>query len=272
MFISLRIQKSFFLSLVFIISIGCASTSEKKEPQTDEDFFNKAMELYKKNDHWQAAPTFTELRDKFPLSKYAVIAELRLADIHYFKAEYIEAIHFYEEFKRLHPSNPDVPYAILQLGMCNFKQIELIDRDQTPAENAANYFYYLITHYPTSPFTGIAMGKYKICRERMFAHDFYIGSFYYKTKEYWAAKERFLEILPHYPYVREKDKVFFYLGNTYLQLNEEKKAKDTLLKLIEDFPQSEYRAEAKFLIGIPLEPEEKEQLKMKQKKKRFIIF
>jgi len=27
------------------------------------------------------------------------------------------------------------------------------DRDQTPAENAANYFYYLITHYPTSPFS-----------------------------------------------------------------------------------------------------------------------
>ena len=66
--------------------------------------------------------------------------------------------------------------------------------------------------------------------------------------------------------------MFFYLGNTYLQLNEEKKAKDTLLKLIEDFPQSEYRAEAKLLMGIPLEPEEKEQLKMKQKKKRFIIF
>jgi len=87
-----------------------------------------------------------------------------------------------------------------------------------------------------------------------------------------GSQERFLKILPQYPYIREKDKVFFYLGKTYQQLNEERKAKDTLLKLIEDFPQSEYRAEAKLLMGIPLEPEEKEQLEMKQKKKRFIIF
>ena len=87
-----------------------------------------------------------------------------------------------------------------------------------------------------------------------------------------GSQRTILKILPQYPYIREKDKVFFYLGNTYLQLNEEKKAKETLLKLIEDFPQSEYRAEAKLLVGIPLEPEEKEQLKMKQKKKRFIIF
>lgn len=272
MFLSLRIQKWLFISIIVILSLGCASTSKKKEPQTDEEFFNKAMDFYKKKDYWQAKPAFTELRDKFPLSKYAVIAELRLGDIHYFKGEYVEAIHFYEEFKRLHPSNPDVPYAILQLGMCHFEQIELIDRDQTPAENAANYFSYLITHYPTSPFAGAAMGKYKICRQRLFEHDFYIGHFYYKTKEYWAAKERFLKILSDYPYAREKDKVFFYLGKTYHHLNEGEKARETLFTLMEDFPQSKYQAEAKFLMGLPLEPEEKEQLERKQKKKRFIIF
>lgn len=272
MFQSLRIPQMVLLSLVLMIAIGCAGTSEKKEPRTDEEFFNRAMTFYKKKDYWQAKPVFTELRDKFPLSKYAVLAELRLADIHFFREEYVEAIHFYEEFKRLHPSNPHVPYAILQLGMCYFEQIELIDRDQTPAEKAAGYFEYLITQYPNSPFTGTAMGKYKICRERMFEHDFYIGHFYYKTGEYWAAKERFLKILPQYPYVKGKDKVFFYLGKTYQQLNEEEKAKETLLQLIEDFPQSEYQAEAKWFVGMPLEPEEKEQLETQQKKKRFILF
>ena len=110
------------------------------------------MEFYRKKDHWQAAPAFTEVRDKFPLSQYAVLSELRLADVHYFKSEYVEAVHYYEEFKRLHPSNPNVPYAIFQLGMCYFQEIEVIDRDQTPAEKAADYFEYLITHYPASPF------------------------------------------------------------------------------------------------------------------------
>jgi len=243
-----------------------------KEPKTDEELFNKAMAFYKRTDYWQAEPAFKEVRDKFPLSRYAVLAELRLADIHYFKSEYVEAVHYYEEFKRLHPSNLHVPYAIIQIGMCYFKQIETIDRDQTPAKEAANYFEYLINYYPTSPFTGKAMGKLKICRKKMFEHDFYIGNFYYKTKKYWAAKERFLKILTQYPYIREKDKVLFYLGQTYQQLNEETKAKDTLLTLIKNYPQSEYRAQAEHLIGIPLESEEKDEQETNQKKKRFVIF
>lgn len=267
------LQKFSWLLLVLIFSLSCASAPKKvEEPETDEELFNKAMEFYKEKDAWQGIPAFKEVRDKFPLSQYAVLAELRLADLHYLKSEFVEAIHYYEEFKRLHPSNPHVPYAIFQLGMCYFKQIETIDRDQTPAEEAANYFEYLITHYPTSPFTGEAMGKLKICRKKMFEHDFYIGSFYYKTKKYWAAKERFLRILTYYPYIREKDKVLFYLGQTYQQLNEEAKARDTLLQLIKNYPQSEYIAQAKLLLELPLESEEKDKLEKKQKKKRFIIF
>jgi outer membrane protein assembly factor BamD len=268
-----RLLRRFFLILlVLVLFLSCASTAVKKDPRTDEEFFNKAMGYYQEKDYWQAAPLFQEIRDKFPLSQYAVLAELRLADIHYFKTEYVESEHYYEEFKRLHPSNPNVPYAIFQLGMCYFKQIETVDRDQTPAEKAADYFEFLITHYPTNSFTGKAMGKFRICRQRMFEHDFYIGHFYYRTKKYWAAKERFLEVLSLYPYVKGMDKVLFYLGQSYQQINEETRSRDILLTLMEDYPQSEYRIQTKALLGIPLEPEEKITLEEKQKKKRFILF
>jgi outer membrane protein assembly factor BamD len=268
---SLR-HNTFWLPLLLIFFLGCASAPEKKVPKTDEEFFNKAMEFYIARDGWQGIPAFQEIRDKFPLSQYAVLAELRIADLHYFKAEYIEAIHFYEEFKRLHPSNPHVSYAVFQLGMCYFQQIEAIDRDQTPAEEAARYFEYLIEHYPTSPFTGKAMGKLTICRQKIFEHDFYIGHFYYKTKKYMASKKRFLKILTHHTHAREKDKILFYLALTYQQLNEENEAKETLLKLLENYPQSKHTTQAKLLLDIPLEPEEKEELEKNQKKKRFIIF
>lgn len=266
------LYNTFCLVIVFIFFLGCAGAPQVKEPMTDEEFFNEAMEFYKVKDTWQGIPAFKEIRDKFPLSQYAVLAELRLADLNYFKADYIEATHYYEEFKRLHPSNPHVPYVVYQLGMCHFKQIETIDRDQTPARDAADYFEYLITHYPRSPFTCKAMSKLKICRQKMFDHEFYIGNFYYKSKKYQAAQERFLEVLSHYPYVRGRDKVLFYLAQTYHHLNEESKARDTFSTLLKNYPQSEYRAQAKLLLGIPLEPEEKDELEMKQKKKRFVIF
>jgi len=237
----------FWLSLLLIFFLGCASAPEKKVPKTDEEFFNKAMEFYIARDAWQGIPAFQEIRDKFPLSQYAVLAELRI-------------------------SNPHVSYAVFQLGMCYFEQIEAIDRDQTPAEEAAMYFEYLIEHYPTSPFTGKAMGKLTICRQKIFEHDFYIGHFYYKTKKYMASKKRFLKILTHHTHAREKDKILFYLALTYQQLNEENEAKETLLKLLENYPQSKHTTQAKLLLDIPLEPEEKEELEKNQKKKRFIIF
>ena len=207
------------------------------------------MALYSKRDYWQAKPAFTEIRDKFPLSPYAVLAELRLADIHYFNGEYVEAVHFYEEFKRLHPSNPDVPYAIFQLGMCYFKQVASFDRDQSPAEKAAQFFEYLIKNYPESPFTGSAMGSYKICRQRMFEHDFSIGRFYYKSKKYWAAKERFADILSQYSFISNRDEVLYYLGLSYQHLNEATRAQEILLTLLRDYPQSSFGSEARIMLG-----------------------
>ena len=222
----------------FTLLFGCGGKKKVKEHFTDEEYFQKAMDLYRKKDYYQAKPAFTELRDKFPLSPYAITSELRLGDIHYFQREYVEAIHFYEEFKRLHPSNPQVPYAIYQLGMCYYNQVSYIDRDQTPAAQAAQYFYSLKTNYPLSPFTGSAMGKYTICRQKMFDHDFYIGHFYFRTKEYWAAKERFKAMLQDYPYAGARDKVLFYLGKTYVHLNEDVKAESAFSRLLQDSPQA----------------------------------
>jgi len=247
-----------WLALLLMLFLGCAGTAPVETSETDEYYFNKAMAYYRKKDYWQAKPVFTELRDKFPLSPFSVLAELRLADIHFFKGEYVEAIHFYEEFKRLHPSNPDVPYAVFQLGMCYFEQRTSIDRDQTPVKNAARHFEFLITHYPANPFTGPAMGNYTICQQMLFEHDFYIAHFYYKTKEYWAARERFVHMLPDYPYSRRKDTVLYYLAKTYQHLNEEDEAERTLVRLLNDYPESTYRDEAEGLLGLLRQVEEQE--------------
>jgi outer membrane protein assembly factor BamD len=237
------------VSLMLLLA-ACRTTPQvPKDMGTDEQAFNKAMELYRSKNYYDAKPAFTELRDRYPLSPYAVIAELRLADIHYFKEEYVEAIHFYEEFKRLHPSNPDVPYAIYQLGMCHFSQLETFDRDQTPAEKASTFFEYLIKNYPASPFTGSAMGHYKICRQSMFEHDYAIGRYYYKNKNYWASKQRFRDVLSYYTFIKNRDEVLYYLGLSYYHLDEPANAREVLSSLQQDHPGSPYEAEMQALLA-----------------------
>jgi len=243
----------FHTLLLFFLLLPAACRTTPQVPEdigSDEQAFTRAMDLYSKKNYYDAKPAFTELRDKFPLSPYAVIAELRLGDIHYFKEEYVEAIHMYEEFKRLHPSNPDVPYAIYQLGMCHFKQLETFDRDQTPAEKASTFFEYLIKNYPASPFTGSAMGYYKICRQSMFEHDYAIGRYYYKNKKYWAAKERFRDVLTQYTFIKNRDEVLYYLGLSYNHMGEPDKAREVLLNLQEGHPGSPYAEQLQAFLAV----------------------
>jgi outer membrane protein assembly factor BamD len=142
-----------------------------------------------------------------------------------------------------------VPYAIYQLGMCHFKQLETFDRDQTPAEKASTFFEYLIKNYPASPFTGSAMGYYKICRRSMFEHDYAIGRYYYKNKKFWAAKERFRDVLTQYTFIKNRDEVLYYLGLSYTHLGEPDRAREVLLTLQENYPDSPYEASMRALLS-----------------------
>ena len=71
-------------------------------------------------------------------------------------AEYGEAELAYNDFINLHPTNENVPYAVYQLGMCHYKQMYSIDRDQTETNKAIKEFERLITRFPDSKFSLMA--------------------------------------------------------------------------------------------------------------------
>ena len=141
--------------LCLLTVLGCASTPAKPQVTgSDEESFTKAMSHFRKGNYIEAIPVFEEVREKFPMSPFAVLAELRLGDCHYFKDEYIEASHFFDNFRRLHPSNPQVAYSIYMRGMCAYQQVLSLDRDQTFAEEAVEQFQQLYEIFPQSQFTG----------------------------------------------------------------------------------------------------------------------
>jgi len=157
------------------------------------------MKLYNKKKYEPATEAFRKFKEEFPLSSYTPLAELRTADSLYYDKRYIEAISAYEEFKKLHPTHPEVPYVIFQLGMCHFKQIGTTDRDQTVTEKALEQFRYFVESYPQSPQAAEARKNLETCRKRLAEHEYLIGDFYYRTKKYQAALLRFEALLEKYP-------------------------------------------------------------------------
>lgn len=236
------------ITLLIVTSIaGCSGTQEKKgDPALA--LFNEASVYYKKEKYWRARETFQELKDNYPLSKYSTIAELRIADSYYHDGKYSEAIFHYEDFKKLHPTNPVIPYVVYQIGMAYFDQVLAIDRDQTSTHNAAKQFKYLISRYPSTTYAISAQEKLDICREKLAQHEFYVGHFYFRTKRYNTALYRFNGLLENFPKSSLKDKTYLYIGKTYLSLKNKEKARDAFTYLLQNCPHSKYRSEAQDLL------------------------
>ncbi|MCX5894633.1 MAG: outer membrane protein assembly factor BamD [Proteobacteria bacterium] len=256
---------------------ACASAPDKKQLKTDEEYYNRAMNLFNEKNYFDAIPAFEELKEKFPLSPYAIIAEMRLGDAHFYKEEYVEAIHMFENFRRLHPNNKSVPYSIYMTGMCYYNQILTIDRDTSSARAAAEQFQQLIELYPDNPYGVMALVKLGEARRVIAEHEFFIGEFYLRNKNYTGAINRFNGILKDYPSSVRKDRIIFYLAQANFLSENRARGQKFLEYLIRKYPDSPYAAQAKTLLALPKTAQEKNKRDVKEAKdkkqvKRFLLF
>lgn len=174
---------------------GGASDTEKNAQQLAMDGIQKMKE----KDYGDAVKDFQQLKERYPYSKFAILAELKLGDAYFFDKKYADAAIAYEEFVRLHPRNEVVPYVLYQVGMCHFLSFSTIDRDQEETRLAMEGFQRVIQAYPGSEYARRAKKQLFECQKRTVAREFYIGEFYFKQERYTPAMDRLSKISKSYP-------------------------------------------------------------------------
>jgi outer membrane protein assembly factor BamD len=150
-------------------------------------------------DYDDALKAFQQLKERYPYSKYAILAELKVGDAHFYKGDYPEAAIAYEEFARLHPRNEVVPYVLYQIGMCHFLSFKSVDRDQEETALAVDAFKRLIQSHPDSQYARKAEKQLFECQKRIAAHDFTVAKFYHRRGEHISAKQRLEKLIEEYP-------------------------------------------------------------------------
>jgi outer membrane protein assembly factor BamD len=188
----------FLLALTFLSFSGCVYVDPDVEKPAHE-LAQNGLDEFNDGDYKKSIEYFEKLRDWYPFSKHAKLAELKIADAHYFLKDYDEAIIAYQEFEELHPTNESIPYVIHQIGLCYFNRLNSPDRDQTVTLKAIEVFERLIKSFPESSYSQDAKDNILKCRKNLAEHDFYVGYFYYRTKHYKAALNRFKHIVSTYP-------------------------------------------------------------------------
>jgi outer membrane protein assembly factor BamD len=191
-----------FCLVIPLLLSGCSLFNlfwEGEDDETAQTLAWDGMDDYESGDYEGAREAFEKLKDWYPYSDYAKLAELKIADANYRLGNYEEAIFAYEEFESLHPRNEAIPYVIYQTGMCYFEQMDTPDRDQVSTRKALDIFARLIKDYPDDVYAMKARENVNACLRSLAESELYIGLFYYKAGHYKAALKRFKNVLSRYP-------------------------------------------------------------------------
>lgn len=216
------IVKRFILILLVIVLCTDCSWFRGEEPEkSPEELMSEGLSAFDDGDYTEAVESFQKLKDRYPYSKLAVQAELRLADALFKKKEFEEALEVYREFEKLHPKNKSIPYVVYQQGMCNFLRMNSIERDQTSTKKALKEFERLRREFPTDSFSLQAQRKIRECLINLAEYEFYVGHFYFKAGHYLAALRRFEYLITQYPDLGQYGKALIYIAKCKEKLAEQ---------------------------------------------------
>lgn len=166
---------------------------------TDVQMTNEAMEFFNRGRYMMAEEVFQKVRDRYPFSPYANVAELRLADCKFYRGYYNEAIPLYQSFERLHPTNEAISYVIFQEGSCYYELMDSADRDQSNTVKMIDSYSRLLERFPESPFSFEAKKRIREGNNLMAEHEYIVASWYARVDIPKCAVNRLERLLMLYP-------------------------------------------------------------------------
>jgi len=236
------------LTLAFILGAamltgGCSSLfGNMFEPAPPEinitgdeiEMTREAMDYFNNGRYLLAEEIFQQIRDRYPFSPQATLAELRLADCKYYRLLYDEAIPLYEEFEKLHPNNDAIAYVIFMEGSCYYELMDTADRDQENTHRMIDTYDRLLKRYPNSPFSYEARKRIKEGRDLLAEHELIVARWYARTHQQAQAVNRLNFLLALYPDTKWVDDARDLLEQQTASMSiEEIKEEDRVKSIIE---------------------------------------
>jgi outer membrane protein assembly factor BamD len=182
------------LALVCMVS-ACGAPATLPE----EDLFREASLALEDESYATAISSYKKLLEEYPFSDKAEIASLNIAYAHYLKEEFGEAIAAFNDFERLHPVSPLLPFVGYTIGMCWLDQARDGQREATASDEALRQFRKVASEFPKTLYADLAVFRQQQARENLAAHEIVVGDYYRDRHRLEAAAGRYRFVLSEYP-------------------------------------------------------------------------
>ena len=258
------------LSLVLVATaLPPACASEEYHAESALEYAENAKREYDKgvraleSENWEgAAEVFNELRRKYSYSRYARLAELRLADGDYEQEKYAEAISAYKAFAHDYPNDPETPYARYRVAKAQYDSVSqsalmppLEERDLAFVNDALKTISEYQTDYATSPYHRELAYMRAVVMGLLARHELYVARFYLAESNFKAALARCEYALKTFEKSGLEPEALVLLGEVRMKEKERKKAREAFQKVIADYPASPFVEPARrFLALLDEEP------------------
>jgi outer membrane protein assembly factor BamD len=189
----------FFVLVILALFLGGCHDIKLQEEKSATELMDDGLEKFEDRDYRSAISAYRRVTDWYPFSEHVATAKLQIAEAYFKLRQYSQAAASYEEYSNLYPTYSSTPYALYQVGRCFFDQVYSIDRDQDNARQARAAFNRFLKRYPDSEYADPARAHVKECQRYIAANELLVAKYYYKSKNYKAALDRFLGIVANYP-------------------------------------------------------------------------
>jgi outer membrane protein assembly factor BamD len=152
--------------------------------------------------------------------------------------KYNEAISYIEIFVKTHPIHEKVPYAVYMLGLINYEQMPIIERDQETTVAALSYFNELCERYPKSKYVANAKKNITKLRRQIAGKEVYVARYYQGRENYTAAIGRLNTVIDLYMDTIHVPEAMHRLVECYVSMGLLNEAKSVYKVLKREYPNS----------------------------------
>lgn len=241
-------------------SLGLAACATEKPAENPLHYtenakraYEEALAAYFDRDWEYANQLFQDVKRKWGYSRYARLAELRLADIAYHQEKFAEAVGMYKSFVSDYPHDPEAEYARYRIAKGEFSQSgesalmpPLEERDLSNIRDAHATLRAFLADYPESTkYRGELDYMLAVVTGLLVRHELYVARFYLRRDNFEAAVARCEYALKTYEDSGLEPEALVLLGETFLKMKDAQRARAAFRTVLEKYPDSAFTVPAK---------------------------
>jgi outer membrane protein assembly factor BamD len=221
--------------------------------------YEKGMQEKKDQNPMEATRFFEYVRNNFPYSQFAALAQLAVADIAFERDDWAQAANQYQEFVKGHPSHPKADYAAFRVGLAYFNdrpsQVFFLppvhEKDLSPVRQALEALNRFVTGFPQSEYVPKARALIADSRELLASHERYVAEFYWKREQWRGAAGRYMALADTFGDLhggKVHGESLWRAAEAYGNAKDLGDQRKVLQRLVQEAPQDPRRAEAEAML------------------------